>query len=474
MEWIQEIGLFALAAHSIGIMTAINAIMKTRTSQGAIAWALTLFMFPYVAVPAYWIFGRNRFHGYVEARRSENRGVQHITNEIKGAADEYLVDEELPYALRTFQNLADFPFSRRNSIRLLINGQATFDAIFAAIDKAEKYVLVQFYIMRDDDLGRALQQRLIERAKAGVHVSVLYDEIGSYGLSRKYVHAFREAGIEIVPFHTTKGRGNRFQLNFRNHRKVVVVDGQTAFVGGHNVGDEYMGRDPKFGPWRDTHVELRGPAVQAVQRSFLEDWNWATHELLPVEWVPKPAEDDNQQVLVLPSGPADEFERCTLFFVQSINMAERRIWIASPYFVPDPPVIAALQLAAIRGCDVRIMLPERPDHILVYLSAFSFIAEAAPKGVRFFRYEPGFLHQKVVLIDDDFAAVGTANLDNRSFHLNFEIMIAAADRKFAADVAKMLEEDFTHCREAHADELAQQSYLFRLTVALSRLMAPIQ
>lgn len=474
MEWIQEIGLFALAAHSIGIMTAINAIMKTRTSQGAIAWALTLFMFPYVAVPAYWIFGRNRFHGYVEARRSENRGVQHITNEIKGAADEYLVDEELPYALRTFQNLADFPFSRRNSIRLLINGQATFDAIFAAIDKAEKYVLVQFYIMRDDDLGRALQQRLIERAKAGVHVSVLYDEIGSYGLSRKYVHAFREAGIEIVPFHTTKGRGNRFQLNFRNHRKVVVVDGQTAFVGGHNVGDEYMGRDPKFGPWRDTHVELRGPAVQAVQRSFLEDWNWATHELLPVEWVPKPAEDDNQQVLVLPSGPADEFERCTLFFVQSINMAERRIWIASPYFVPDPPVIAALQLAAIRGCDVRIMLPERPDHILVYLSAFSFIAEAAPKGVRFFRYEPGFLHQKVVLIDDDFAAVGTANLDNRSFHLNFEIMIAAADRKFAADVAKMLEEDFTHCREAHADELDQQSYLFRLTVALSRLMAPIQ
>lgn len=473
MEWIQEIGLIALAAHSIGIMTAINAIMKTRTSQGAIAWALTLFMFPYVAVPAYWIFGRNRFHGYVEARRSENRGVQHITNEIKGAADEYLVDDELPYELRTFQNLADFPFSRRNSIRLLVNGQATFDAIFAAIDKAEKYVLVQFYILRDDDLGRALQARLVERAKAGVNVSVLYDEIGSYGLSRQYIHAFRDAGVEIVPFHTTKGRGNRFQLNFRNHRKVVVVDGQTAFVGGHNVGDEYMGRDPKIGPWRDTHVVLHGPAVQAVQRSFLEDWNWATHELPPVEWIPQPA-DDNQQVLVLPSGPADALERCTLFFVQSINMAQQRVWIASPYFVPDPPVIAALQLAAIRGCDVRIMLPERPDHILVYLSAFSFIAEAAPKGVRFFRYEPGFLHQKVVLIDEDFAAVGTANLDNRSFHLNFEIMIAAADRKFAADVAQMLEEDFTHCREAHADELAQQSYLFRLTVALSRLMAPIQ
>ncbi|MCC9604576.1 cardiolipin synthase [Blastopirellula sp. JC732] len=473
MEWIQEIGLIALCAHSIGILTAINAIMKTRTSQGAIAWALTLFMFPYIAVPAYWIFGRNRFHGYVEARRSENRGVEHMTQTIRGVASEYLVDGKLPYQLRTFENLADFPFSRRNSIQLLIDGQATFDAIFAAIEKAEKYVLVQFYIIHDDELGRALQTRLIERAKAGVRVYVLYDEIGSYGLSRKYVHELREAGIEIVPFHTTKGRGNRFQLNFRNHRKIVIVDGQTAFVGGHNVGDEYMGRSKTFGPWRDTHVVLRGPAVQAVQRSFLEDWNWATHELPQVDWAPRPTDED-QQVLVLPTGPADDFERCTLFFVQAINMAEKRVWIATPYFVPDPPVIAALQLAAIRGCDVRIMLPERPDHILVYLSAFSFIAEAAPHGVRFFRYEPGFLHQKVVLIDDDFAAVGTANLDNRSFHLNFEIMIAAADTKFAADVAAMLEADFTHCREAHAEELEKQSYLFRLTVALSRLMAPIQ
>ncbi|TWT31400.1 cardiolipin synthase [Blastopirellula retiformator] len=473
MEWIQEIGLFALCAHSIGVLTAINAIMKTRTSQGAIAWALTLFMFPYVAVPAYWIFGRNRFHGYVEARRSENRGVEHINSTLRGAAGEFIVTDDLPYQLKTFQNLAEFPFSRKNSIRLLINGQATFDAIFAAIESAEKYVLVQFYIMRHDELGDALQRRLIERAKAGVHVYVLYDEIGSYGLSRKYIQDLRDAGVEIVPFHTTKGRGNRFQLNFRNHRKIVVVDGQTAFVGGHNVGDEYMGRSKSFGKWRDTHVVLRGPAVQAVQRSFMEDWNWATHDLPQVEWSPEPADDD-QQVLVLPTGPADEYERCTLFFVQSINMAEKRVWIASPYFVPDPPVIAALQLAAIRGCDVRIMLPERPDHILVYLSAFSFIAEAAPKGVRFFRYEPGFLHQKVVLIDDHFGAVGTANLDNRSFHLNFEIMIAAADEKFAADVAAMLEDDFEHCREAHADELAQQSYLFRLTVALSRLMAPIQ
>ncbi|UUO08840.1 cardiolipin synthase [Blastopirellula sp. J2-11] len=473
MEWIREIGLFALCAHSIGVLTAINAIMKTRTSQGAIAWAITLFMFPYVAVPAYWIFGRNRFHGYVEARRSENRGVQHMTSTLRGAAGEFIISDEMPYELKTFENLAEFPFSRKNSIRLLVNGEATFDAIFAAIATAEKYVLVQFYILRDDELGRALQQQLIDRAKAGVHVSVLYDEIGSYGLSRNYVAELREAGALIVPFHTTKGRGNRFQLNFRNHRKIVVVDGQTAYVGGHNVGDEYMGRDPKIGPWRDTHVELRGPAVQAVQRSFLEDWNWATHELPPVEWIPEPSDDD-QQVLVVPTGPADDIERCTLFFVQAINMAQKRVWIASPYFVPDPPVIAALQLAAIRGCDVRIILPERPDHILVYLSAFSFIAEAAPSGVRFFRYEPGFLHQKVVLIDDHFAAVGTANLDNRSFHLNFEIMIAAADHQFASEVAQMLEEDFEQCREAHADELAQQSYAFRLTVALSRLMAPIQ
>ena len=201
-------------------------------------------------------------------------------------------------------------------------------------------------------------------------------------------------------------------------------------------------------------MEVTGPVVEAIQFSFLEDWHWATGDVPELEWAPRPAEDGNQNALVLASGPADDLETCELFFVHSINAAKRRLWIASPYFVPDGPLIAALQLAALRGVDVRIMLPERPDHKMVYLAAFSYIEECEPTGVKFYRYEPGFMHHKVILVDDDFAAVGTANFDNRSTRLNFEMMVLFADEPFASQVAKMLEKDFSNCRLTTAEEFA--------------------
>jgi len=193
-----------------------------------------------------------------------------------------------------------------------------------------------------------------------------------------------------------------------------------------------------------------------------------------LNWDPEAADGGEQEVLALASGPADPFETCGLFFVHAIHSARHRVWIASPYFVPDAQVIAALQLAALRGVDVRVMLPEKPDHVLVYLSAFSFIEETEAAGVKIYRYQPGFLHQKVILVDDEFAAVGTANLDNRSFRLNFEITIAAADARFAAEVRAMLEEDFAACRLVKSEDLTGRSFWFRLAVSVSRLMAPIQ
>jgi cardiolipin synthase len=241
------------------------------------------------------------------------------------------------------------------------------------------------------------------------------------------------------------------------------------------VGDEYMGRDKKFGHWRDTHLELTGPAVAGVQLAFAEDWYWSTSGgHVHAKWEVERAAEPGQTVLVLPTGPADELESCQLFFNHAIHSANKRLWIASPYFVPDQDVMAALKLAALRGVDVRIMLPNVADHLLVYLSSFWFIADAEPAGVKFFRYAPGFLHQKVLLVDDDFAAVGTANLDNRSFRLNFEITIAAADTKFAADVAEMLGRDFTQCRQVDADDFQRRSFWFRLAVKAARLLSPIQ
>ena len=460
------------------IAAAIEAIIRARTPQGAIAWSLFLVMIPVVALPAYLFLGDRKFSGYVDARRSGDAPLQRLAREII---------ERLPAALRAqfgadesahgvLTRLARLPFFGGNRSRLLINGEATFDAIFDAIEQAGEYVLVQFYIVRNDTLGRQLRDRLIEASGRGVRIYFLYDRIGSNSLNDSYLQPLRQAGAEIVVFRGSSRRGGHlFRVNFRNHRKIVVVDGHTAFVGGHNVGDEYVGNspNPSMRPWRDTHVEVRGPAVLGVQLAFVEDWYWMTGQIPAIRTEPDSAEGADQRILVLPSGPADVLDTCGLLFTELIHSARRRLWIVSPYFVPDDAVVSALQLAALRGVDVRIMLPERADKLLVYLAKFSYLEETLPLGIRFFSYREGFLHQKVILVDEVITGIGTANLDNRSFRLNFEITLLFVDRQCVADVETMLEADFSQCREMSLDEIQQRGFWFRLATRIARLFSPV-
>jgi len=469
------IALIVAAFHVAGLLTSIHAIMTTRTEQGAIAWAVALNTVPYLSVPAYWVLGRSRFQGYVTARRGEMAEIVDVREESRAAVRAFeRPDEEISPAVRAAQLLAGLPYLTGNSVELLVDGDATFASILQGIDASEEYVLFQFFIVHDDEIGRQVKTRLIERAKAGVRVYFLYDEVGSHDLPGAYKEELREAGVEVREFHARKGPGNRFQLNFRNHRKVVVVDGRVAWVGGHNVGDEYLGRDPKFGHWRDTHVRIEGPAALGAQLSFAEDWYWATESRLDLDWTPVRSADGDVPVLILPSGPADELETANLMFVHAIHSAKERIWIASPYFVPDRPVVTALQLAGLRGVDVRVLIPDKADHLGVWLAAYSYLDESAATGVDFYRYQDGFLHQKVVLIDDVVAAVGTANFDNRSFRLNFEITALVADRGFAGEVERMLEDDFAKSRLMEPGEYDAKPWWFRVGVNLARLTAPVQ
>jgi cardiolipin synthase len=472
--------LFVIVMHIAGALTSVQAVMSTRTSQGAIAWAVSLNACPYVAVPAYWVFGRSKFDGYAMI---EHKGFMEDSEALERAR-RILEDEGMLFEpttadekshVKLLENLARLPITRQNSAELLIDGKATFDAIIEGISEARDYVLVEFYIIRDDGLGQRLKAALVERANAGVRVYVLYDELGSKDLPSSYTNELRDAGAEVHPFNTTQGAGNRFRLNFRNHRKIVVIDGEVAYVGGLNVGDEYLGLgDPKLSPWRDTHVGMRGPVVQCVQVPFVEDWNWATGTTLSLNWKPQKAPEGNALALCLPTGPADVLEHGTLWFLHAINSAQNRLWIVSPYFVPDEQLMSALQLAALRGVDVRILIPENPDQQLVYLSSFSYLEEAEAAGIQIYRYKPGFLHQKVALIDDRWAVVGTANLDNRSMRLNFEITMLFEDKEFAREVESMLEDDFSRSRLVSASEYTGRSLLFRLSVRVARLMAPVQ
>jgi len=478
--WLSEnltlgAGIFAAFVHFSGIVSALHAAVRTRTAQGAVAWSISLITFPYLALPLYWVFGRGKFHGYVAARRSGDLQIHHVAAALAERLEAGHRATLPPEAVsqRVLERLADLPFLEGNSLTLLKNGDEAFAAMFAAIDGAETYLLVQVYILRDDDLGRDLKTRLIRRAEAGLRVYLLYDEIGSHGLPRAFIRELQQAGVTAHPFGTTQGPVNRFQLNFRNHRKLLIADGKVAFVGGLNFGDEYLGRDAAMGPWRDTHLRAEGPVVQAVQLAFVEDWFWAAREVPDLNWVPQAAAGRGQRVLALPTGPADGQESCELFFLEALRSARRRIWIASPYFVPDEQVASALELARLRGVEVRILLPQKADQVMVNLAGYAYYPMSERVGIEIYRYKPGFLHQKVLLVDDEIAALGTANLDNRSFRLNFELVLVAWDRCFAAEVEAMLNDDFALSRRVAPGELDERSLLFRVGVSVSRLLAPV-
>ena len=359
-----------------------------------------------------------------------------------------------------------------NQVRLLVNGEASFAAMLHAIRSARELVIVQFFIIRSDRLGLELQETLLERAAAGVKVYVLFDGIGSHDLPARYVEHLRRGNVLVETFKPRSGFTNRFQLNFRNHRKIVVVDGELGFVGGHNVGVEYLGEKPPLSPWRDTHVEVRGPAVVDLQLTFAEDWYWATRQL-PELRLQSDQRAGTMHCQVIAGGPADRLETTQLFFLEAIHSAQQRIWITSPYFVPDEAIDAALRLAVLRGVDVRLLLPSRPDHYVVYAASTLYAHAAVAAGIGVYRYLPGFLHQKVVLMDSHMAAIGSANLDNRSFRLNFEVMLLTVDPDFALAVQHMLEADFADARRITVHETRQVRAMARLAMRLARLFSPI-
>lgn len=466
--------LVAIAFYAAGVLSAVNAAMTARTSTGAVAWVVVLVTLPFLAVPAYWVFGRSKFEGFVEAYESNRDQIDALVEKTRAnlEAERVQIEGHVPYYDAIWRLSGNYLVGN-NDVELLINGEATFTSLLEGIAGARDYVLVQFYILRDDGIGTRLQESLVERAKAGVRVFVLYDEVGCIALSNDYCDVLRESGAEVSSFQPTRGRNNRFQLNFRNHRKIVVVDGKTGWLGGHNVGDEYLGHHSEYSPWRDTHVRLEGPVVTQLQSVIASDWYWATRNLPDLNWEPTQAEGGDVRALIIPSSPVQALETAGLMYVIALNQARERLWLTAPYFVPDEAVMKALELAALRGVDVRILVAGTSDSILANLASYHYIGRLGNLGIRFTEYRPGFLHQKVALIDRHTALVGTANFDNRSFRLNFEVTALIHDDAFAARVAKMLEDDFAHGVDLDVEALDERGFLWHLKVSLARLLAPV-
>lgn len=459
-----------LVLEVVAVYFAWRIISTARTPQGSVAWVAVLLAAPFIGVPAFLFLGHHKIAHYLVSRRESEL----VAAGIRDAARRHAPDTVPEVDPRPFEHLAELPVVRGNDMTLLVDGQATFDAIFAAIDDAQHYVLVQFYIVRDDDLGRALRDRIVAAAERGVSVRLLFDPVGSHKLPREYYDVLRRAGVRMIdPRKKQRGADHRFQLNFRNHRKTVVVDGRVGFIGGHNVGDEYIGRSPRFGHWRDTHVALRGPIVAQLQLIFTEDWHWQSDEVIISElyWEQDHAERD-MSGLIVATGPGDDMETGALFFFSAIAAARHRLWIASPYCVPDTDVLTALKHAALRGVDVRLLVPDVIDHRMPWLAGFAYFDELRETGVQILRYTDGFMHQKVVVVDETLAAIGTSNLDNRSFRLNFEAMAVMFDARAASDASAMLEADFQQAFRLE-QSLEDQALWIRLGAPVARLFAPV-
>lgn len=460
-------------AHLLGVLSALRAIFTARSSQGAVAWSLALALLPYLTVPIYWLLGSSRFQGYLDARRG---GTSELADELTSALEsirewQEKADDERG-EVRAVERLARLPTLRGNTTEVLIDGEATFSSLFEGIQGARESIVVQYYIIRDDDTGRRLQSLLVDRAHAGVRVHVLYDRIGSYALPSRYTRELKEAGVEVHPFRSTRfGRPTRFQINFRNHRKIVVVDGRVGWVGGLNVGDEYRGLDPEIGDWRDTHLRVEGPAALALQLAFVEDWYWATSTVPELSWRPRAAGEES--VLILPSGPADERATAGLLMQLVFHSATNRIWVASPYFVPDDGVLEALKVAAFRGVDVRILIPERSDSRAADLARIPSLERLLRADVRIHRYTDGFLHAKTILVDDAVAGIGTVNLDYRSFQLNFEVTALLFAPQPIEALSRSFEDDLDRSPELTLEELMNRPFGHRLASRVAHLFAPV-
>ncbi len=475
--------IFLALLYAIAILATVHAIFHTRTSQGTIAWVISLLTLPIISIPMYILFGPRKFQHYIDAKHKGDEKISRITQQLLKEFELFKSQLKTNQAnIRVLENLAKLPFTSNNNVQLLIDGQQAFPAMLKAIEEAKDYILIQFYIVRDDEMGIKFKDALIEKASEGLRVYFLYDSVGSHDLPKHYINNLQKNGVNVVCFNDAKFQINRFQLNFRNHRKILITDGKTAFVGGLNLGNEYIGISDKFNCWRDTHALFTGPCVQGVQLAFLEDWYSETQQLPELNWTPAKATDcentehpyPNKDILVLPSGPIDDLETGTLFFLHLINSANKRLWIASPYFIPDVQVISALQLAALRGVDVRILLPGQPDNKLMQLTSYACFQEVVSTGVKIYHYQPGFMHQKVLLIDNDISAIGTANLGNRSFRLNFELMMLIAGGVVASEVEAMLINDFAQSKAFDINNIKLKPFLSQLMIRTARLMAPLQ
>ncbi|WP_404821251.1 cardiolipin synthase [Lactiplantibacillus carotarum] len=467
----------------INAVAAVITVFRDRRDIAATwAWLLVLIMIPVAGFIAYAFIGRklpkNRL--FRLKKETQIRLEEMIQRQRDELGSELMPADAVTSSVRgmvsLFLNSDGALLSRKNRVKIFTDGHEKFHAMFQDIEAAQKHVHIEYYTFYNDKIGNELLHLLERKAAEGVDVRVLYDPWGSMGTFRSFFKHLEELGGHARPFLGAHSAILDFRLNFRDHRKIVVTDGRVGYVGGFNVGDQYLGRDKKFGYWRDTHLRIVGSGVFELQERFIRDWNAtdAEHRIDPtIEMFPVIKVKGNTSLQIVSSGPDNDGQQIKMGYIKMITTAQHRLWIQSPYLIPDDSVLDAIRIAAMSGVDVRIMVPDKPDHAFVYRATQYYAHELAESGVKIYYYNNGFIHAKTMVIDGQVASVGSANMDFRSFKLNFEVNAFLYD----TDLAKELETVFLRDQDLSSlitvQDFENQPFWLKFKQTFSRLLSPI-
>ncbi|WP_136607202.1 cardiolipin synthase [Paenibacillus dokdonensis] len=462
-----------LTVVSLGFMI----FMENRNPSSTMAWILLLALVPVVGLFFYFLFGQN----YFKRRKFNKKAEQDLKTYERLEEGSVRVHPDLSgfnpmqqQLLRLSQRLARTPISFSSETKILTNGKETFSTLLQELQKAKHHIHMEYYIYRADDIGTRIQRILIEKARSGVHVRFMYDAWGSMQLPKSFLREMSEAGVQVVAYGSSKAFFLS-RVNYRNHRKIVVVDGNVGFIGGLNVGDEYLSRSSAYGFWRDTHMSVKGEAVRTLQIIFLQDWHYMTGEqVLEAEYLsPLLSEENSGAVQIIPSGPDNDRRALKNIFFSMITSAQKSVWLATPYFIPDDDILTSLRVAAMSGLDVRILFPSKPDKWLPFLASHSYFPALLDVGVKIYEYEKGFLHSKLLIIDGEVATIGTANMDMRSFHLNFEVNALLVQTESVQRIVSDFERDLKSTKQIVPDTFMKKRIYERFLESLARLMSPL-
>lgn len=481
----QDIKMLATIVYTLIIVATILFIIRQKNDPvKALAWITVIALLPVAGLILYIVFGRNH-------RKEKIFNLKELDDlqqfEVLSREQLKVISNPDPLLLRP--SIADNKdiitlllnnnkslLTMKNRVTVLNNGKATFASIIEALKSAKSFIHMEYYIFENDRIGGRIAKILMDKARAGVEVRFIYDDVGSWDLSRKFRRQMREAGVDVRCFMQVAFPWLTSRVNYRNHRKIIVVDGQVAYTGGINIADRYLRRSKRLGFWRDTHLKIEGDAVAMLNIVFLTDWYFVSGKQKLSDYdkyFPPTKVSEEVPIQIASSGPDSDWASIMQAFFSAITRAKKYIYISSPYFLPNQAILTALKVAALSGIDVRVMIPSRSDSKIVYWATRSYIGELLEAGIHVYLYKRGFNHSKVIMIDGEFSSVGTANMDMRSFEDNFEVTAIMYDRKIAKELEDYFMHDLAGSIKMTLELWNSRSRLHSIYEALSRLLSPL-